>query len=72
VITPHVAFKARWSSTSSECQVKTMGDRVPAKNTGAYLRSRKKMSDNSGWSYNFAYSEPEANWGQKMPIRLRP
>ena len=65
VITPYVAFKARWSSTPTEFQVdwylKTIGDRVPAKNIGAYLRSRKKMSDNSGWNYNFAYAEPEAN-----------
>ena len=65
VITPYVGFKARWSSTPTEFQVdwylKTIGDRVPAKDTGAYLRSRKKMSDKSGWNYNFAYSEPAAN-----------
>ena len=65
MITPYVAFKARWSSTPSEFQVdwflKTIGDRVPAKDIGLYLRSRRKMSDNSSWSYNFGYAEPEAN-----------
>ncbi|WP_214470817.1 DUF3857 domain-containing transglutaminase family protein [Mesorhizobium sp. dw_380] len=65
VITPYVAFKARWSSTQTEFQadwfLKTIADRVPAKNIGSYLRSRRKMSDNSGWNYNFAYAEAEAN-----------
>jgi len=65
VITPYVAFKARWSSTPTEFQVdwylKTIGDRVPAKDIGSYLRSRRKMSDNSSWSYNFGYAETEAN-----------
>jgi hypothetical protein len=65
VITPYVAFKTLWSSSPTEFQVdwylKTIGDRVAAKDTGAYVRSRKKMSDNSGWNYNFGYSEPEAN-----------
>jgi transglutaminase-like putative cysteine protease len=65
VITPYVAFKARWSSTPTEFQVdwflKTIGDRVPAKDIGSYLRSRRKMSDNASWSYNFGYAETEAN-----------
>lgn len=65
VITPYVAFKARWSSTPTEFQVdwflKTIGDRVPAKDIGSYLKSRRKMGDNSSWNYNFAYAETEAN-----------
>ncbi|WP_179298001.1 DUF3857 domain-containing protein [Mesorhizobium carmichaelinearum] len=65
VITPYVAFKARWSSTPTEFQVdwflKAIGDRVPAKDVGSYLRSRRKMSDNSSWSYNFGFAETEAN-----------
>ncbi|TIP11992.1 DUF3857 domain-containing protein [Mesorhizobium sp.] len=65
VITPYVAFKARWTSTPTEFQVdwflKTIDDQVPAKNIGPYLKSLKKMSDNSAWTYNFAYSDAEAN-----------
>ncbi|TGQ67654.1 DUF3857 domain-containing protein [Mesorhizobium sp. M00.F.Ca.ET.186.01.1.1] len=65
VITPYVAFKARWSSTPTEFQVdwflKTIGDRVPAKDIGSYLRSRNRMSNNAAWNYNFAYVEAEAN-----------
>jgi transglutaminase-like putative cysteine protease len=65
VITPYVAFKARWSSKPTEFQVdwflKTIGDRVPAKDIGSYLKSRRKMTDNASWSYNFAYADAEAN-----------
>lgn len=65
VITPYVAFKARWSSTPTEFQVdwflKTIGDKVPARDIGAYLKSRRKMSGNSSWDYNFAYAEAPAN-----------
>jgi hypothetical protein len=43
VITPYVAFKARWSNKPTEFQVdwflKTIGDRVPAKDIGSYLKS---------------------------------
>jgi transglutaminase-like putative cysteine protease len=62
VITPYTAFKARWTSTSSEFEVdwffKTLSDRVPAANVGRYLKSLKKMNQSSSWSYNFAYVEP--------------
>lgn len=65
MITPYVAFKARWTSTPTEFQVdwflKTINDQIPAKNIGPYLKSLKKMSDNSAWTYNFAYSDAEAN-----------
>lgn len=65
VITPYVAFKARWTSTSTEFQVdwflKTLNDRIPAKSIGPYLKSLKKINDNSAWNYNFAYSDAEAN-----------
>ncbi|WP_181165546.1 MULTISPECIES: hypothetical protein [unclassified Mesorhizobium] len=65
VITPFVAFKARWSSAPTEFQVdwffKAIGDRVPAKEIGPYLKSRRKMADNASWSYNFGYAETEAN-----------
>ncbi|RWL03805.1 MAG: hypothetical protein EOR45_14535 [Mesorhizobium sp.] len=65
VITPYVAFKARWTSTSTEFQVdwflKTINGQVPAKSIGPYLKSLKKINDNSAWNYNFAYSDAEAN-----------
>jgi transglutaminase-like putative cysteine protease len=65
VITPYVAFKARWSSTKTEFDLDwfftTLNRQVPAKDLRSYLKSLKKMNDGAGWTYNFAYSDAEAN-----------
>lgn len=64
VITPFVALKTNWSNTPTELELdwlfKTLDSQVPAREIGSYLKSLKKISDNTYWTYDFSYSDTEA------------